>query len=269
MSLPIRFFIIILLVLLIACSPQEKKWVNATEKNNIASYEEYLKEYPAGKYVENAKDSIANIVCDSAIKSNSIQLLNDFIAKYPNKRGIAKVKQFIEKLDWDTAFSSRSEKMLKECISKHPESPNVKKANDIILTIATELSKAKTIAICSNGGGMIYGCFTMTMDKSGEGNVKPCEPIIYLWRNFLDFQLPFVQKNDLRTGVAYLKTDKNQYRFEKEVDLNKSDEEICSLFGLDRIVNATGSSLPAPRFPPCALRINSSASHPNSHTEPL
>lgn len=69
---------------IVACSPQENKWKDVTSNNTIESFEEYLKEYPTGKYVTNAKDSIKKITWGKAHSDNSLTGFLNYLKSYPN-----------------------------------------------------------------------------------------------------------------------------------------------------------------------------------------
>ena len=115
-----RFIIYLLLVIHFGCSPQEKKWENAVERNTIAAYDEYLNEFPDGKYAAYAKDSIADLFCDSAINSKSIRLLKDFVVRYPENNRAGEVKKLFEELEWNFVNKSDNIDTVQAFINTYP-----------------------------------------------------------------------------------------------------------------------------------------------------
>ena len=124
--------IILFLFFLIACSPQENKWKDATAKNTIGAYEDYLQGYPAGKYVAIAKDSIMNLVCDSAIISQSSQLLKNCISQYPNSKRISEVKLCLETMEWETVKLSNRLDTIQSFINKYPNSKFINESKKLL-----------------------------------------------------------------------------------------------------------------------------------------
>jgi hypothetical protein len=50
------------LIFLLGCSKQTSKWDEATKLNTIVAFDEYIKQFPSGSYVKEAKTKISNLV---------------------------------------------------------------------------------------------------------------------------------------------------------------------------------------------------------------
>lgn len=123
-----KYFYFLSLFFLISCSPQDTKWKDTIKKNKISSYEQYLKDYPTGKYTQNAKDSIANLFCDSAKNLESIPILKEFVSKFPDNKRISEINEFIEVLDWKISKLSNSIDTIQTFINTYPNSKFIDKA---------------------------------------------------------------------------------------------------------------------------------------------
>lgn len=107
--------------LFVACAPQETRWKDVTSKNAIASYEEYLKEYPTGKYVSNAKDSIKKMTWEKTKSDNSLTGYLNYLKSYPNDEHALIADSLlwlsVKKNDSDSAYRSYLD-VLKQPIHK-------------------------------------------------------------------------------------------------------------------------------------------------------
>lgn len=67
--------------LISGCSAEENTWKAAIEAGTIEGYEEYLDNYPEGKYVNEASEGLAWIV---ASNEDTIKSYDQYLTKYPN-----------------------------------------------------------------------------------------------------------------------------------------------------------------------------------------
>ena len=95
-----RYFTFIILCLFISCSQQDNMWKEVSTKNSIYAYQEYIKEYPRGKYLANAKDSIEYIEWITAKYSNNIETVQNFLDKYQKSKFLIDAKILLEKVKY-------------------------------------------------------------------------------------------------------------------------------------------------------------------------
>ena len=72
---------------------EENTWKAATEAGTIEGYEEYLENYPEGKYVNEASESLAWVV---ASNEDTIKSYDQYLTKYPNGKYVNKALDIIE-----------------------------------------------------------------------------------------------------------------------------------------------------------------------------
>ena len=77
-------------------------------------------------------------------------------------------------------------------------------------------------------------------DKTVESNSRipkpgdpiPVEPVVYIWRDFSAAEVAIANQNGLLPGRAYLRDKNLKFEDVGKVDLTKSNNEICAIFGL-------------------------------------
>jgi len=193
------------LLVLTGCSKQEGEWKNAAQKNTVAAFRQYLGLYPSGPHSADAHTRI-------------------------------------EELEWQSAFFSRSKDQLESCIKNYPRSANVEKAKEVLWEIEwppVKVDKANSITIFTGGIGVMRGTIIYSLSGFfGGGRAKPPQPAgpnrVFIWRTFAPEERDRAAKDGLRTGVAYLKTDRGQYKVIRKVDLQKSDAQLCAEFGVKK-----------------------------------
>lgn len=126
---------------LFGCTSQEKQWENVTKINTIVAYENYLSQFPTGKYALKAMENMENLIFDSVIMLNSTVSLNDFVNKFPESKHLSDVKMYIEKLEWETRKLSPNIDTLQSYIDKFPNSKYINEANYLLDSIKYNPSK--------------------------------------------------------------------------------------------------------------------------------
>jgi hypothetical protein len=69
-------------------------------------------------------------------------------------------------------------------------------------------------------------------DKGNLGDPIPVEPVVYIWRDFSEAEVAIANQNGLLPGRAYLRDKNLKFEDVGKVDLTKSNNEICAIFGL-------------------------------------
>jgi hypothetical protein len=123
------------IIFILSCSPQDKKWKDVVKINNIASYESYIKEYPNGKYLSNANDSIESIDFKSTIKTAKLASFENFINKHPNGKLLNIAKDSMTAIEWNKVKNTDIFDPIQYFIDKYPKSKFQKEANFLIESI--------------------------------------------------------------------------------------------------------------------------------------
>jgi len=129
------------IISLLGCTSQEKQWENVSKINTIIAYENYLTQFPTGKYTLKAKENIENLIFDSVIKINSTVALNDFLKKFPESKHLSDVNKYIENLEWEKRKLSPSIDTLQSYIDKFPDSKYINDAVFLLDSIKYNPSK--------------------------------------------------------------------------------------------------------------------------------
>jgi outer membrane protein assembly factor BamD (BamD/ComL family) len=189
------------LLILSACSSQEKKWEKAKADNTISALSDFIKLYPESKHIEEATITI-------------------------------------EKLNWDSAFNTKNDSLLKECINKYPKSQRIPEAKDLLSQIKFpmyDLKQADCLEINAKGMSLSIGKHFYGINNDGSLTYEPDQlpmKMVVIWRDIDSRFTDFFEKYPICTGVAYLYMGPGKFRYLKKVDLNKTDHELADEFGV-------------------------------------
>jgi outer membrane protein assembly factor BamD (BamD/ComL family) len=93
---------------------EEESWINALNSPDINSTNNYLSQYPEGKYVALAKRRLGELKVakerseyDYAVTQNTSSAWKNFIANYPNRQDIDEIKKRIIKCEVDEIMEDR------------------------------------------------------------------------------------------------------------------------------------------------------------------
>lgn len=70
----------------------------ATRTFETQLLEDYLQQYPKGKYANQVKDAIDIISWQKAHNKNTVEALNEYVAKFPNGKAIKLAQKMLAKL---------------------------------------------------------------------------------------------------------------------------------------------------------------------------
>jgi len=101
----------------ISCSGEKKDWKMAESENSITACEDFLKQYPQGKFVDKARSKIEAIYFDQAKAANSINAYNDFLKRYPNTNFANEIQELLEEKGTMVELTTMEELFLIEGLS--------------------------------------------------------------------------------------------------------------------------------------------------------
>jgi len=87
----------LLFTLLTGCA-ERNDWKKAQQGNSVKAYEDYIKQYPDGKFVEKAKAAVEKMEWEQALATNTPGAFLTFMKKYPKSNYAAQAKAEVDKL---------------------------------------------------------------------------------------------------------------------------------------------------------------------------
>ncbi len=117
----ITIFIIIIITILVGCTAEKDAWRDATDLDTIESYEKYLKEYPKGKYVEEAIDKIEKIEWAIADKKGSLEGYLNYLQNYPEGKYVTNAKVSMDRVAWRDAENNNTIESYETYLDFNPE----------------------------------------------------------------------------------------------------------------------------------------------------
>ena len=100
--------ILVLGTLLSGCATDKSVWRKASSENLHGSYSEYLKEYPDGTHVTEARAAIERIQWEAARSANNYESYHEYLLAYPNGRYADEARVDAENAFWRLTESSTS-----------------------------------------------------------------------------------------------------------------------------------------------------------------
>ena len=88
------------------CDSRESAWLNAEEQNTISAYETFVRQYPDGEHVEEARERIEDMKFASAQAAGAADDLEAYLAAYPRGRHADQAKQVLRQLRYQSAVES-------------------------------------------------------------------------------------------------------------------------------------------------------------------
>jgi len=145
-----KFLVVIMSLVLVQCTSEQKSWEKTKTAHNRAAYEKYLKKYPEGMYSDSARVILEDLVFKNAVSADSVPLFESFIQDYPQSQFVDSAKYLIEKIHFNQAKSANTEIAYKDFLKQYPEGTFAKKARhfinnlwiikDLTYTVITEIS---------------------------------------------------------------------------------------------------------------------------------
>ncbi len=131
----------------ISCSGEKKDWKNAESENSITAYENYLKQYPQGKFADEARSRIETIHFEKAETANTIKAYDDFLKRYAEGDFADKARSKIEAISFDQAKAVNSVEAYEEFLERYSEGELADQARQTLEEIYPSFSKEKALRI--------------------------------------------------------------------------------------------------------------------------
>jgi hypothetical protein len=190
---------------------------SAAKENSVKAYDFYLKKYPAGIYLSDAKVNIIILEYNAAMATTGIEKLIIFSKQYPNNKYTSLAKKEIEKREYERAFNNPGVELLEKFISTYPKADQIAKAKSEI-----ELRDYK--AAKSSQGVVEYETFLQKHDTSKYVNEIEDSVASMLFRTT-------IISNNRKELVGYVNRVK---KFHEENDIkNLIDSTNRKIYNLD------------------------------------
>jgi len=141
MNKKLLMLVLLCFFVFISCSSEKKRWENAESENNIAAYEVYLKQYPEGKYADNANARIEELIWQSTLEDNSINGHEAYLKQYPEGKYADSAKVKLKEMYYRAAESENTISAYEEFLKKHSDSEFADDARSRLNILKKELSK--------------------------------------------------------------------------------------------------------------------------------
>lgn len=226
---------------LAACSKSESRWEEAVKVNTAAAFEKYVADFPESTHAPDARNRIDDLSWATASQENSVTALQRYMTAFPKGKSAADARSRIEDLEWSAALAAPQKEGLLALIAKYPDSKHAAQGRDQLWALdwpPVPVTKANSVTVWTKGQGLMMGEIQFSIGAFGalggdSTSTRPAGPNrIQIWRDFSPEEEPGAAKIGLRTGMAFLKSDKGEYKLVRKVDLSKSDEELAAEFGI-------------------------------------
>lgn len=132
-------------LLLTGCSPQKEAWQQALRKNTVKAYQQYIRQFPEGAHVTDARRQMSrlsqarNIYWASdewrqALKLDTADAYQRFERNYPRSQFAAnaaqRLKQIHTEKHWARVNDSANKDALQQFVTDYPDSPQASEARD-------------------------------------------------------------------------------------------------------------------------------------------
>lgn len=173
--------VFLLSLLVCGCGNEQSRWESTKNEDTLPAYNNYINQYPEGKFKSEAVVRIEQIEWDIVNKNISKKQLRDFIAKYPNGLYAQEAMKKIAGIEWANATELHTIEAYKEYLTRYPSGDFAKDAKAAIymLNIVKEVEKlifdkkvrAKGEITFLNNGGQ-HGKYKYQGKYEAIGNVK-------------------------------------------------------------------------------------------------
>jgi hypothetical protein len=234
-----QFLLILCLTILsISCDNTEKDWNKAKVLNTKSEYQAFILKHSTSEFVENARFAMDSLDWVAIIKTHNVDSIRQFLKNYSPSEFLRNSNTAMDSIDWNIAYYSNDSIKFREYINKYPGSSNIPRAEEAIWKIKwppVEVGKANSIYIGAQGSGQYYGTLMFALGANspvstfagGKGPIN-----VFVWRDFGKNEIEEAKRIGLLSGKAYLQTNEGSFKFIRNVDLNKSDKELCAEFGI-------------------------------------
>ena len=230
--------IVCLTIFFISCDNTEKDWNKAKVANSKSEYQAFIIKHSSSAYTENAKFAMDSLDWVAIIQTHNVDSIEQFLKNYSTSKFLRNSKFAMDSIDWNIAYYLNDSIKFREYINKYPSSTNKQRTEEAIWKIKwppVKIEKANSIYIGTKGSGQYYGALLFALGENspvstfagGRGPNK-----VFIWRDFGKNEMKEANRLGLLSGKAYLLTNDGSYKFIRNVDLNKTDKELCAEFGI-------------------------------------
>lgn len=114
----------VLAVFIVGCASMKGRWEETRSLNTIAAYEKFIKEYPQGKFVWDAKSHLGDLYeqkdWNESVRADSIDSYEKYLKKYQNGKFSKEAKEKIEGLRYQQARGKDSLSSYREYLKSYP-----------------------------------------------------------------------------------------------------------------------------------------------------
>lgn len=111
------------LVLLLACGDSEERdWQDARMKRSAEGYEQFLEQYPEGRFAADAREALESLRFKQVQKENTLDAFNGFLEMHPDGAHAEEARKTVEMLHWVQAQRQNSRGAYERFLETYPDS---------------------------------------------------------------------------------------------------------------------------------------------------
>jgi len=134
-------------LIFISCSAEKKDWENAESENSITAYEDYLKQYPQGKFADEGRSRIEAIQYEKAEATNTIEAYTDFLKRYAEGEFADRARSKVESIYFNETKITNSVEAYKDFLDRYPKGEVADRARKILEEIYPSFSREEVLII--------------------------------------------------------------------------------------------------------------------------
>jgi ankyrin repeat protein len=133
--------LIVALMLSSASASTKSSWKDATTRNTVEAYNQFLLKYPKSEYAETARLKVKDLRWQGAISTSTIASYEAFIQAYPGDPLCKEATVRIEKLSWQATEKENGPEAYRTFLSKYPTNEFATRARQKLETFSWEEAK--------------------------------------------------------------------------------------------------------------------------------
>lgn len=110
------------LVLLLACGDsEERQWQDARMKRSAEGYEQFLEQYPEGRFAADAREALETLRFKQAQKENTLDAFTGFLELHPDGQHAEEATRTVEMMRWVQAQRQNTQGSYERYLDAYPE----------------------------------------------------------------------------------------------------------------------------------------------------
>ena len=110
------------LVLLLACGDsEERQWQDARMKRSAEGYEQFLEQYPEGRFAADAREALETLRFKQAQKENTLDAFTGFLELHPDGQHAEEATRTVEMMHWVRAQRQNTQGSYERYLADYPE----------------------------------------------------------------------------------------------------------------------------------------------------